>query len=106
MKYAYNSVSRSSNFHMFAMFICSGNALDYWFDISARRRGDLSHINAMSCDGVLKAERLFEFWFLQHLGWNVEWGPGPDETWRTKIGTALTAIYKKHQPHQVPLVSE
>ena len=49
---------------------------------------------------------MFEFWLLQHMGWNVEWGPCTDETWRLKIGTALTLIYKKFQPHEVPLFLE
>ena len=63
---------------------------------------DPSHGAARSLDSVLKSSRLWDFWLLSIISWNLEWGPWQEEGRRNQLDEALERAYTGH-PHQNPL---
>ena len=53
--------------------------------------------------GGLRRRKLWQFWLLAVLGWNVDFGPDQDNERANAKREGLCVMYKDKLPHEVPL---
>lgn len=82
------------------------SALARHFDCNIWMWPDPSHMCQRTMEAVLKETKLFEFWCLLLITFNLEHGPHRDQGRRNQLRDGLAKLFETRSPEQCPLFEQ